>query len=187
MNHFPKHYYGINDFFSAFSLHHALRLLDKLLFSAAAETSWSGRFPANAVYFAERLTALSQVAFTVNAAIVNLPGVIIEEKEQSGSLWLLTRYETYCGKHGKSTPWHFFPRSLTQKEFCNPYQPLNSYTEQYTQGEWKQLVNDLLYYALSPHPISELITDINLLEVRLHLHKLIEAAHLIEVRISRLE
>lgn len=181
MNNITPSQQVIEDFFSAFSLHQALQLLDKLLFTACSAPSWPGRFPADAVYFCERIAGLSDAVF----AISNEPpvsGTRLQKKKEN-EVWQLTRYETYCGRHKNSTPWHFFPRSLSQKEFCNPYKAFAGFTRCCTRERWKDILNELLHCALSPHTMQEQDETPGLLIIRLYLHKLIEAAHLFAVRI----
>lgn len=180
MNNPSPHLQVIDDFFSAFSLHHALQLLDKLLFTACSGSTWKGRFPADAVYYSERLSGLSEAVFAISEE-PPVPGTQIRI-EGGAELWLLTRYDTYCGRHKNSTPWHFFPRSLTQKEFCNPYKAMNSFTRCCTKERWNDILKEILHCALSPHNMEERDEEPGLLVIRLQLHKLIEAAHLIAVR-----
>lgn len=175
------HYQVINNFFDIFSLPSALKLLDKLLHSAASRRIWPGPIPANAVYFVEKLTRLSASAFGITAEKSFLSVVTIDPGE-ADDLWALTRYETYCGRHRHSTPWHYFPRSLSQHDFCNPYSTLSQFTQYQTEEVWKETLGNLLHFALTPHTILELDENLNLLDIRLQLHKLIEAAHLIGVR-----
>lgn len=178
-----SYYKPVHDFFGMFSLQHSLKLLDKMLLASAANTPWSGRFPANAVYFSEKLTSLAAAVFATIRKENIIPAAILENRKDV-SLWQLTRYETYCGHHHASTPWHFFPRSLTQKEFCNPYKALRRFTRYHSAESWQGIIKDLLHAALSPHTITDLDDSISLISVRLHLHKLIEAAHLVHIRIS---
>lgn len=183
MNNYAIDYQVIDDFFTAFSMHHALQLLDKMIFTACSDNVWSGRFPADAVYFSERMTALSDAVFVI-ADDAALPGVRLQRKQES-AVWSLASYETYCGRHKKSTPWHFFPRSLSQKEFCNPYKALGRFTRCCTQTRWNDILKELLHYALSPHNMQEQHEEPGVLRIHRMLHKLIEASHLISVRLAQ--
>lgn len=182
MNTYPFSYQSVSSFFAIYGMPQSLILLDKLLHYAVTGETWPGKFPANAVSFADSLSQLANCAFEIVSEPAGCTDASLHIKT-AGPLWQLTQYETYCGRHPASTPWHFFPRSLTQKEFCNPCKALRKFTRSFSQENWGYVLKDILLAALSPQRIQDLNDEYNILLIRQHLHKLIEACHLISIRI----
>jgi len=175
-----QYYQAIDNFFDAYSLPHALHMLAKLIKTADKEKIWKGACPANAIWFTERLELLTEAVFALQERYDYHKEVILD-KDNSG-LWMLNQYKTYCGWHRASAPWDFFPRHLSQKEFIDPYKVLKKFTKYRSLAGWKEILKDLRFNALSPHSISEFDDRIGIISIWLLLHKLLEAAHLIEVR-----
>lgn len=176
------HYQTIDTFFDTFDLPSSTKLLQKLIITADAEKTWKG-VPADALCFTSRLEDLITAVFEL-VQQYNYQDEVIIQDEQREETWMLTVYETYCGWHTGKTPWDFFPRHLSKKEFLNPNRVLDKFTGYKTLSEWKYLLNDLLSHALSHERITEFDTGNNLLVSAQLLHKLLEATHLIEVRQS---
>ena len=174
-------YQTIDEFFDAFSLPHALSMLANLVKTAASYKAWKGACPANAIYFTERLKLLTEAVFSIQEQY-ELRNEIVLDKSNTEMLWMLGQYETYCGWHRASTPWHFFPRHLSQKEFINPYKALKKFAKKHSLKEWKEILKELCFHSLSPHSIDDFDDNTNIIDIWLHLHKMIEAVHLIEVR-----
>jgi hypothetical protein len=174
-------YQTIDEFFDAFSLSHASALLGNLIKTAASYKTWKGACPANAIYFTDRLYLLAEAAFTIQQQYDYREEVVLD-KENTGDIWMLDRYDIYCGWHRHSTPWHFFPRHLSQKEFIDPYRALKKFTGKYPLSEWKEILKELCFYSLSPHCLDGFDDGVSIIVLSQLLHKLIEATHLIEVR-----
>lgn len=175
-----NHYQTIDSFFDSFDLPASVRLLRKIIRTADKSKMWKG-VPANALYFTTRLEDLITAVFELLQQYDYKEEVIIKE-ENLPAVWTLTAFETYCGWHTGKTAWDFFPRHLTKKEFINPYIALEKCTQQHSLAEWKYLLNDILMHALSIEGISGFDQEESILDTWLHLHKLLEATHLIEVR-----
>jgi hypothetical protein len=109
---------------------------------------------------------------------------VILEKPDADTLWSLTQYEHYCSGHARSTPWHFFPRYLSQKEFVDPYKALKKFTQYRSLAKWKYTLKELLHHALSSTGINEFNGSTGIIHTCILLHKLIEASHLIAIRIN---
>jgi hypothetical protein len=172
-------YQIISDFYGTWSLSQALSMLHSGLLSAQTKKSWKEGSPASLLYFFERLEELL-------LASVNL--LENEDKREEaklpkeGSYWRLTGYEIFCGWHGASTPWDFFPRHLTKKEFLDPWKALQKIKRYKDIDEWKEQLKDLLHDALSESILDNGMSGEEVLNTWLLLHKLLEATHLIEVR-----
>lgn len=171
----------ISTFFDTYGFYHARSLLGRIIKAAASQKVYKGNCPANVLHYMQKLQQLIEAAFTIIKQNDVRQGVRIKIID-TNKLWSLTNYETYCGYHIHSTPWHFFPRHLSQKEFLDPCMVLQKFTNKRPLKQWKQILKQITEQALSPQAINEMNETINILSIWLHLHKLIEAAHLIHVR-----
>lgn len=81
-----------------------------------------------------------------------------------------------------TTDWEFIPHSLSLKEYSNPYVVFKRFFKFKELAKWKSDLRDILNYALTKESLYEAAVYIDCLSIYLHLMKLIEAAHLIDVR-----
>jgi len=169
-------------FFSAYSMPQAIKQIESATRSAGSGKVWDRRSPADLLYFFEKLEELFGAVFIIIDSRNKKQEAILEENNGE-EVWLLTRYETYCGRHRDSTPWDFFPRHLSHQEFLNPYRALKKVMYYKRHEEWKDILKTILQHALSPNSIYEFDDGIDLLKIWLLLHKLIEASHLLQTRI----
>jgi hypothetical protein len=75
--------------------------------------------------------------------------------------------------------WTDFPRFLSRKEYCNPYSVFRKFFKYQSLDGWLTIWRDIIDGALCPE---EARFSINELTVYTYLVKLVEAAHLIDVR-----
>ena len=75
--------------------------------------------------------------------------------------------------------WTDFPRFLSRKEYCNPYAVFRKFFKYQSLDGWLTIWRDIIDGALCPE---EARFSINELTVYTYLVKLVEAAHLIDVR-----
>jgi hypothetical protein len=75
--------------------------------------------------------------------------------------------------------WTDFPRFLSKKEYCNPYKVFRKFFKYQALDSWLTIWKDIIDGALCPE---EARFSINELIVYTYLVKLVEAAHLIDVR-----
>lgn len=174
-------YAAIHSFFDCYGMVHARSLLAKTIKTADSEKIWKGRYPADVLYFTGHLVQLAKAAFDIMERYDYLQEAIIGE-EDTNPYWMLQQYESYCGWHMNATPWDFFPRHLSQKEFLDPYKALEKFTRYRSFSRWKAAIKELREHALSPNSIAEFEDGTGLLGTWIMLHKLIEACHLLEVR-----
>ena len=171
---------SIHYFFDAFSLKQAIKLLDTLLIAAGSASAWQGRYKGDLEYFCENITGLIDAAFTISEARGSELGCKVKGRRKMESR-LLTAYETYCGNNKQSTPWDYFPRSLSKGEFDNPIKSVRSFVNFQPSANWKAVVGVLLQSAFETRAAD----TPEILSIRLHLHKLLEGSHLILVRSAR--
>ena len=88
----------------------------------------------------------------------------------------------FCSWHKNLTEWDFFPRELSLKEYVNPYLAFKRFFKYMKLPEWKEVLQEILDYALASDSICETVLKIDTLSIYFQLSKLIEAAHLIDVR-----
>ncbi len=88
----------------------------------------------------------------------------------------------YYSWHKDLTGWDFFPRVLSLKEYVNPYLVFRRFFKYRELPGWKEILQEIQDYALAKSNVSESVMNIDTLSVYFFLSKLIEAAHLIEVR-----
>jgi hypothetical protein len=168
-------------FFDCFTLPRARKILAKMLIAAEAKSTCKKQSPARLLHFADMLEELLETVYCiVNNGEYN-PGVLLDSFEQE-TLWMLTDYQLYCAGYNGQSPWDYFPRYLSKKEFLDPYRTLETFTRQQSIDCWKQTVRNILSHALSNQPITELNDELCMLHTAVSQHKMIEAAHLLAVR-----
>jgi hypothetical protein len=179
-----KSHQQIHSFFSAYALPQATERLSSSMKAAVSDKIWKGRSPADLLWFMGELEKLLDAVFQLIEKKDLSDEAIINENNNE-SIWRLCRYETYCGRHANSYPWDFFPRHLSKNEFLNPYHALQKVCDAFTEEEWKDCQQTILQHALSTHAVNEFDDSFNSLRIFLLFHKLLEAAHLIKVRVGR--
>jgi len=85
----------------------------------------------------------------------------------------------YCEGEKKEVDWECFPRFLSMKEYENPYLVFKHIFQYQDLGEWKKDLQEVIERTLSSYN-EDMFLEI--LPIYLHLSKLMEAAHLINVR-----
>ncbi|MEO6683511.1 MAG: hypothetical protein ABIN48_11880 [Ginsengibacter sp.] len=163
-------YQVVAEFFSHAEVYHFRSVIKKLLFYAESDKIYKGKPPADVYLYMRIIDSLIRAAY------------VLKDKKK-GSVKVLKvdvfNKKYYCSHYKFSNEWTDFPRSLALEEFCNPYQVFRKFFKYQDLEKW---IRDL-----------ELITDTALTPARgclmldrlvtyFHLVKLIEAAHLIDVR-----
>jgi hypothetical protein len=85
----------------------------------------------------------------------------------------------YCSHLKTSTEWEDFPRFLSMKAFCNPYPVFKKFFKYQTLEKWLRDWEEAVDCALSECSGG---MEIDMIGTYTHLAKLVEAAHLINVR-----
>jgi hypothetical protein len=147
-------YQTIHSFFDSYGLVHARSILTEIIKKADSEKSWNRSASCDVLFFSERINELIEAVYHIGNTVHQHPEVILD-KDTKEDIWLLTDYDNYCGFHRNDTPWDFFPRHLTKKEFLDPYKGLEKFTRFRNIGQWKEVIRDLAYHALSDVPLNE--------------------------------
>lgn len=146
------------------------KFIRQILLSAGRPKVYNKDDPGNVIYKFQTIQSAINCAYLLT-------------REDKGDLpvdadHLLDRHN-YCGRGIRSDQWQCFPRTLTIKEYKNPYLVFRRFFKYQTLHKWKEDLGEILIYALTRDAEGPLI---DLLSMYLHLTKLFEAAHLIVVR-----
>lgn len=123
--------------------------------------------------------------FKMLESVINSAYIIIQDKKENPLV--LNPADTlnknlYCGRQQFLTEWDYFPRSLSMKEYINPYRAFERFFNYLSLEKWKLILQQILEYAISNTSFLENGETLDILSIYFHLTKLVEAAHLIDVR-----
>ena len=107
----------------------------------------------------------------------------INQSKKSSPLKLTLKEFTdkrlYARPYSTCPEWECLPKMLTTKEYRNPYIVFKKFFKYQAIEKWREDIELVLDYALASYNDS---CDLNLLQMYFHLTKLMEAAHIIDVR-----
>ncbi len=174
-----SNYQEIYAFFESFTLPFARHYVLSACKAAECTGIWNKAAPNDLLYFFESLEALLPAVYSMakkdnTAKMVVLPKCVHTPD--------ITQYHLYCGQSTRHKPWDYFPRSLSAKEYRNPFKALQKFTSRASEKDWKQTLHYLLSYALGSDSISESGVNLELVRRSGLLLKMLEACHLIYVR-----
>ena len=164
-------YQVIAEFFSVSSLASVRSAIKGLLLATNANKIYRKDSPAGVLF-----------EFKVLESLIHAAHALYKDKKESPieiENYNLFEKKFFCGWHAGSSDWDFFPRSLTEKEYKNPYLAFKKFFGYQDLPKWKDDLQEIMNYALSKNCES---IDLPLLPLYFHLTKLVEAAHLIDVR-----
>lgn len=177
----------INQFFKSYDLSGHLWYVDTWLDCVNINDYWRGNCPSDLLVYCNELGELITAAYFMSRE-KDLPKTAVDLLKESAldPEEDLLHPSLFFGWQPYGTLWDFFPRSLSREEYVNPYLAISGFFNFKPPQEWQALLYDLLIDGLSGKGIPEEILDgVDLSPIRKHLHKLIEAAHLIDVRENR--
>ena len=164
----------IAEFFCSAGLTAYRKCIKDALRAASGKHIWRKYNPGDLLYEFKMLESVINATYLINKENKTSPLIIKKESSFNPSL--------FCGWHVDSTQWDYFPRVLSFKEYVNPYLTFKRFFKYLSLPQWKQELQDLLEYALVETSLSEAGIEKDMLSFYLHLTKLVEAAHLIDVR-----
>lgn len=173
---------AIQTFFGDYALPQACSLLRHCIKAACSCRIWKGHSPADLLLFMEELELLLEAAIELTAC-EDYQREAIPVNLENNPACEPVEFDSYCEIHVHSQ-WDLFPRHLGKKEFLDPFRALQKISRYQHLRQWKKCLRDLLHYALSPQSLQQFDDEINILDIYLLLHKLLEAAHLIVVRMK---
>jgi hypothetical protein len=150
------------------------KLIKNVLLAAGSEKVCRKDDPGNLLYELKMLESVINAAYLINKEKKVSPFTIGEGDVFNKNL--------FCGRNGRDNEWDYFPRSLSMKEFIDPYLVFKRFFKYKDLDSWKEDLEIILNFALTKGSITGSGEEIDLLPIYIHLTKLVEAAHLIDVR-----
>jgi len=167
-------YQTIAEFFTAADIAYYRKTIKRSINVASSDKFWNITSPGDLLWFFEKLESAINAAYLINLEKKKSPISVRKEDVFNPNL--------YCNWHGDLAEWDFFPRSLSLKEYIDPYVAFKKFFKYLTLDEWKEQLHELMEFALGKTSFSEGCVDFDTLPIYFHLTKLVEAAHLIDVR-----
>ncbi len=171
-------YECIRSFFDHFVIDDAVSWLESIIKAAAGKKIWKKEAPAQMLLYMKLLEALITAAFEITESCSKREIAIIANDSEEAA----PAPGDYVSHYRDCNPWSCFPRSLTIKQYRNPYKAIKKFTRYATLPQWKTYMEDCTEYALLDARIDDAMQSSDVLAIRLHLLQLIEACHLLDVR-----
>jgi len=167
-------YQTFAEYFSAADLVSHKKTVKEALNAASSDHIWGKRNPGDLLFSLGQLESIINAAFIINKEKKKSPLFIENDSLIDPNL--------FRGWIGGVTDWDYFPRMLSLKEYKDPYAAFKRFFKFQTLEEWKTDLQTISEYALVKTSLFEACIGIDTLSIYIHLTKLIEAAHLIDVR-----
>jgi hypothetical protein len=167
-------YQVIADFFCAADLNAHRKIIKDLLSAASSEKIYNKDSPGDLLFHMKLYESIINAAYLIN-----------QEKKKSPleiSNYELFNPNLFRGWGRDITDWDFLPRTLSLKEYKNPYVVLKRFFKFMDLETWKRNLQEILEFALGKDSLFETGVYIDCLSIYLQMTKLIEAVHLIDVR-----
>lgn len=146
------------------------KFIKKILQFSEMDTCYQEKSPSGVLFYLRNILSLLMAAKDVS-------------ENQSSLIWCNENDALdgnhFCSRLISSTLWNDFPRFLTFEEYCNPYKALQAFFNYQDVYTWVHDLEEIVDCALSRNK-GELGLDI--ISIYTYLIKLVEAAHLINVR-----
>ena len=172
---------SIHSFFSIYTNYQAVKLL-RSVFIVSSEPGQilNNKNPSELLFFSYLLDNLIEEVFGIVSNPVRMKASRIRKDK---NLWWLDQYHTYCGDDHLRTAWNYFPRHLSKKEFLQPMIVLKKFTKYNSLQDWKEMLNRLFCDAVSESDSKVFCGENNLLKISHLLYQLMDATHLIHIRV----
>ena len=172
---------AIQDFFDCYTLPDALQVMDSIITAACSTKAWKGKAPFHVLFFMQHLQQLFEAAAVLQQRHAQLDTVKLPAGKKTPDMQQL---QQYCNPFSDNGAWHWFPRHLGRKQYTDPYRVLGRFSKQFPGHRAQELAAALTEYALSTYAIDGEYDAGWVLTARRHLLQLIEACHLILVRMQ---
>lgn len=174
-------YQTIHSFFDSITLPSARNYLRSSIKAAEGPGIWAKKAPTELLSFFESLGKLINEVYNIVKEDNKIDLTILDTELNTPNL---DKTHLFCGTYDQLGPWDYFPRNLTTKEFKDPYKALVKFTAWASKKEWKEHLHYLLSFALSENSLFEFGVHLPLVKISELLHKMLEATHLIDVRLN---
>jgi len=167
-------YQVIAEYFSYVSIDSFRKKFKGVLIAIEKDKLYRTDRPTDLLYDFKMIESVMNAAFIINHEKKKSPLDISPSDAFNKNL--------YCGRYSSHTDWDYFPRSISMKEFIDPYLAFKKFFKYKEIGEWKNVMERIFEYAITDASFFEGGLVFDALSVYFHLTKLFEAAHLIDVR-----
>jgi hypothetical protein len=167
-------YQTIGEYFSYVTIDSFRKKIKGVLIAVEKDQLYRKDGPTDLLYDFKMIESVMNAAYIINQENKKSPFDISPADVFNKNL--------YYGRYSKRTEWDYFPRSLSMKEFIDPYLVFKKFFKTKEIGEWKNVMEKIFEYAITDASFIEGGLDLDALSVYFHLTKLFEAAHLIDVR-----
>lgn len=168
-------YQTFAEFFSSADVVSHKRTVNDALRAASSDRIYDKRNPGDLLFSLGLLESVINAAYLLNKEKGESPLSI-----EVGNVFDPNLFRGWLG--GDLTDWDYFPRMLSLKEYKNPYIVFKRFFKFQKLADWKTDLRTIAEYALVKTSLSEACIEMDTLGIYLSLTKLIEAAHLIDVR-----
>lgn len=169
----------LEEFLLYMDLPYARKIIHQWL-SAACNKGWFNKeCPANLLFFYEHVCKLAEAGWCISqlnnsAGPGNLPLPLNPTQLPDSCL--------YCPAEATHKGWDYFPRHLSPRDFYQPYRVFTAFFQYQSLNQWRNVLYRLLHQALSVDSFDTAALSYNLLTIKKHLCKLVEASQLIVLR-----
>lgn len=176
-------YSALHRFFDVYGLNDAVEYIESGLLAATVKNVWKRKAPGELLFFTENLQALCKAIFAMEGSYAKP----LESKIdlQADDMPDISATQHFINSHYHSNAWTNFPRSITTAQYHDPYKAIAKFCNYMPYREWKQFIKEMLEYALSNDTIEEGSPGYHILKIRLRLLQMVEAVHLIDVRMGK--
>jgi hypothetical protein len=178
-------YLTIHDFFDCFVFDSVRHKIDSVIRSATGNKIWDKQPPGELVYYMEKLQNLCSAAFVIHCDFSTKEEVILDAKENEHPDIFKTGW--FFNGSFRSSEWNNIPRNLSAQQYHDPYKAIKKFCSYMPEPQWQKTLQALSIYALCNDSVLDTFPPYNILTLRLRLLQLIEACHLINVRIKNQE
>ena len=146
------------------------RFIKNIMHYAETNEIYSEKSPCDVLLFMRMVRSLIKASDNLKG--IKKGPIIVTEAEAFNKKYFRSHYIT-------TSDWEDFPHFLSVKEFCNPYMVFKKFFKYQHADKWLYDLKEIVDAALSNYK-GEL--GLEMIAMYSHLVKLIEAAHLINVR-----
>jgi hypothetical protein len=162
-------YQVIAHFFAEAYMHHFRRLIKKLVCRASGAGIYKGYPPGDILIYSKLIRSLIKAAYALRH---KKHSTVTIKKEE------LFHKKYYCSHYVSADVWKDFPRCLSEKDYSDPYRAFQQFFSYQSLNSWLQCWEQVVENALN----SDTTAITAPLPVCTWLIKLVEAAHLVDVR-----
>lgn len=171
----------IKDFFDDIDMSTAIKDTEDLIRSAANSKVYNKRIPGDLLFFKDRFEELVSAAFFIGKSYSERKDAILDSEDYAHSPDI-SKQKDFVPDMRYLPAWAAFPRSLTHRQYFNPYKAVRKFVSHMTELEWKEALKEIVEYALTHDPVDDQYASYELMIIRLRMLQLIEACHLLYVR-----